>query len=82
MLPLTISITKAQSPYEISAPEYVDKLMTCDLEQYARHELLLQISAHELATEMLSRLCLRHGIMLPLEMWEQGHLAKGNGGGC
>jgi len=68
MLPLTISITKAQSPYEIFAREYVDELMTGNLEQYARRELLSHISARELATEMLSRLRLRHGIVLPLEM--------------
>jgi hypothetical protein len=59
---------KGSIPYEIFAPEYVDKLMTCNLEQYVWHELLSQISARELATEMLSHLCLRHGIVLPLEM--------------
>lgn len=62
---LTAVKVTAQSPYEIFAREYVDELMTCDLEQYAPRELLSQISARELATEMLSRW---HGIVLPLEM--------------
>jgi hypothetical protein len=51
-----ISITKAQSMYdsEIYAREYIDELMSRDLEEYMRRNLLLQLSSRELATEMLA----------------------------
>lgn len=56
LISIALVLVKAQYPYEIHEREYVDELMTRDLEQYARRELLSQLSARELATEFLARL--------------------------